>query len=67
VPTNGEINQTFGVFRNVCCGQEIIIREGATFPDCTKHPKLSTVWKPIEVDTAEIIIINNKTKAEPAA
>jgi hypothetical protein len=55
---NGVISQRFGVYRSLCCGREIIIREGATFPDCPNHPKLSTRWKPVEVDVAEIVVIN---------
>jgi len=49
MPQNGEVNHRFGVYRNVCCGQEIMIRQGATFPDCKKHPKLTTIWKPVDV------------------
>lgn len=48
MPQNGDINKRFAVYKNICCGQEIMIREGATFPDCKKHPKLTTVWKPVE-------------------
>ena len=62
MPSNGEVNLKFGVYRNVCCGREIIIREGATFPDCANHPKLSTVWKAIEVEIADVIVIDNKRK-----
>jgi hypothetical protein len=47
MPTNGEINQAFGVYRNICCGVEIVIQAGATFPDCPNHPKLTTKWKGI--------------------
>ena len=43
MPDNGEINERFGVYKSVCCGREIIIREGATFPDCPNHPKLGTL------------------------
>ena len=62
MPSNGEVNSKFGVYRNVCCGREIIIREGATFPDCANHPKLSTVWKTLEVEIADVIVIDNKRK-----
>jgi len=62
MPSNGEMNSKFGVYRNVCCGREIIIREGATFPDCANHPKLSTVWKTLEVEIADVIVIDNKRK-----
>jgi len=43
---NGEINKKFGVYKNLCCGVEIVLAEGARFPDCPKHPKLTTEWKP---------------------
>ena len=61
MPDNGEVNETFGVYRNVCCGSEIIIREGATFPDCPNHPKLSTIWKGIEVG-GDVVVIEKKSK-----
>ena len=48
MPRNGEINLRFGVYKSLCCGDEIIVREGATFPDCKKHVNLPTVWKPID-------------------
>src|SRR2546427_678640 len=38
---NGEINKRFGVYKNLCCGVEIVLTEGATFPDCPNHPKLT--------------------------
>ena len=66
MPKNGDVNESFGVYRNVCCGQEIIIRQGAKFPDCKKHSRLSTVWKPIEIDVSEVIVFK-KSKTEPAA
>lgn len=62
MPNNGDLNSIFGVYRNVCCGREIIIREGAAFPDCVNHPNLSTVWKQIEVDVADVIVIDKKSK-----
>src|SRR2546430_2406719 len=67
MPSNREKNQHFGVYRNVCCGREIIIREGATFPDCENHPKLPTVWEPVEVEIADVIVIQKKSKSDPAA
>src|SRR5437764_228783 len=42
---NGEINRKFGIYKTVCCGAEIVINLGATFPDCPNHRKLSTIWK----------------------
>jgi hypothetical protein len=47
VPQNGEKNTKFGVYRTLCCGFEIVITEGSNFPDCPKHPKLTTNWKPV--------------------
>ena len=67
MPRNGEINKTFGVYRSLCCGREIVIREGAMFPDCPSHPKLSTAWMPIEFEIAEVVVIKKKSKSEPAA
>jgi len=45
VSNNGEINTRFGVYASVCCGAEIVITQGATFPDCPNHPKLLTNWR----------------------
>ncbi len=47
MPINGQINMEFGVYRSVCCGAEIVIAEGVEFPDCPRHPKLSTKWKSV--------------------
>jgi hypothetical protein len=30
----------------VCCGAEIVISEGSSFPDCPNHPHLTAYWKP---------------------
>jgi hypothetical protein len=54
-------------YRNGCCGGEIIICEGATFPECPMHPKLITSWQPIEVEIAEVITIKKQSKSESAA
>ena len=47
MPQNGEINRDFGVYKTVCCGAEIVINVGSTFPDCPNHPRLTTIWKPV--------------------
>ena len=50
MPTNGEMNVRFGVYKTSCCGAEIVIAEGVFFPDCPNHPKFTTLWKPIRSD-----------------
>jgi hypothetical protein len=45
MPRNGETNTTFGVYRSLCCETEIVIAEGATFPDCPQHITFTTQWK----------------------
>ena len=67
MPRTGEINTKFGVYKTVCCGAEIIIRDGATFPDCPNHPKLTTVWKQIEVEIVDVITLKKKSESDPAA
>ena len=47
MPRNGEINRTFGIYKNVCCGAEIVIPENVTFPDCAVHFNVPTEWKNI--------------------
>jgi len=46
VPLNGEANQKSGLHKSACCGAEIVINAGSTFPDCPNHPEL-TFWKPV--------------------
>ena len=47
MPKNGETNKAFGVYKNLCCGAEIVIPENVTFPDCSIHVNLPTEWKNI--------------------
>jgi hypothetical protein len=47
MPRNGEINREFGIYKNLCCGAEIVIPENVTFPDCAIHNHLPTEWKNI--------------------
>jgi len=51
MPRNGETNPKFGAYKTLCCGKEIILREGDPFPDCPNHPGLTTLWKPIVDDS----------------
>ena len=67
MPNNGELNPRFGVYKSLCCGSEIIIREGATFPDCPKHPNLTTIWKPVDFEIIPITKVKKKTESDPAA
>jgi hypothetical protein len=64
MPENGEINKKFGVYKNVCCGYEVVIAESMEFPDCPHHPKLTTIWKPINTDI--IILPPKKPRSEAA-
>ena len=64
VPSSGEKNTSFGIYRNDCCGLEIVISAGSEFPSCPKHPQRLTEWIQIEVDIAEVIV---KKKPESAA
>ena len=67
MPQNGEINTKFDVYQSVCCGREIIIREGATFPNCPNHPRFTTIWKPLEADIVDTKVIEKKRTSDPAA
>jgi hypothetical protein len=52
MPQYGEINKEFGIFRNRCCGAEIVLGSGIPFPDCPEHSsKLPTEWELIESGT----------------
>jgi hypothetical protein len=59
----------FGVYRSVCCGAEIVIGEGVTFPDCPKHPHLTTQWRYVQDDKIRHVsdIVPPKENGEPAA
>ena len=41
---SGDKNRSFGTYRSACCGQEIVITGGATFPRCPRHRLFSTEW-----------------------
>jgi len=44
VLATGYKNPQFGIYKAVCCGYEIVVTEGARFPDCPEH-KLPTQWE----------------------
>ena len=45
MPRNGDINKEFGIYENLCCGAEIVIPAGVTFPHCAKHLAIVTEWR----------------------
>jgi len=65
VRENGDRNTFFGVYKNSCCGFEIVISVGSIFPDCPKHPNIPTQWTPIEIDLNTPG--SDNWKSEPAA
>jgi len=65
VPQNGAVNEKFGVYKSVCCGAEIVITAGATFPDCPNHQK-PTIWKPV-MDGEVSRPTGKKSESDPAA
>ena len=67
MPKNGEVYQRSGVYRTLCCGREVIVREGPIFPDCPNHPKLSTVWKPVDFENIPTRHIKKKSESDSAA
>jgi hypothetical protein len=53
MPANGELSETFGVYKSLCCDSEIVIGVGVPFPDCPNHKNLPTEWKQLtDVDPA---------------
>jgi hypothetical protein len=65
MPQNGDVNNRFAVYRSLCCGREILVREGMNFPDCPNHPKLTTVWKIVKTEVIEFRPVK-RTKSKPA-
>ena len=66
MPQNRDLNEKFGVYKSVCCGAEIVISAGATFPECPNHRGLPTVWQPLDFEMTPITEIRKKAKSEPA-
>jgi hypothetical protein len=65
MPQNGDVSKRFGVYKSLCCDREILVREGAIFPDCPNHPKLTTVWKMVKTDVIELRPLK-RSKSKPA-
>ena len=45
MPKNREMNSQAGIYKNVCCGTEIVIPAGVAFPDCARHADQRTDWE----------------------
>lgn len=43
--SNGEINIRDGWYKNLCCGLDVFVVAGKTFPDYRRHKNLPTSWK----------------------
>jgi hypothetical protein len=41
--SNGEKSLAYGIWKSLCCGQEIVLYGGTVFPLCKKH-RASTEW-----------------------
>src|SRR5207249_9886449 len=39
VLATGKKNPQFGIYNAVCCGYEIVVTEGARFPECPEHKR----------------------------
>jgi len=57
VAQSGDKNTSFGIFRSVCCEREIVIINGATFPECPKHRHLPTEWVAISESAVRIHLV----------
>ena len=65
MPQAGQVNTQFGVYKCLCCGAEIVLNAGSTFPDCPNHPKLTTIWRPV-LDEKITRLIGKKAVSAPA-
>jgi hypothetical protein len=59
MPWDGDKNEVFADYANACCGSEIVIRAGSSFPACPKHPKQTAEWTQIDVDIADSLSNGN--------
>jgi len=48
VLATGIKNPQFGIYKAMCCDYEIVVTEGARFPDCPEH-KRRTEWELVAV------------------
>ena len=45
MPRTREVCSELNLYKNLCCGIEVVLGRGVLFPDCPKHPKRTTFWK----------------------
>jgi hypothetical protein len=66
---SGDQNTSFGIYKNVCCGREIAISNGATFPECPEHRHLPTEWIAIgeSSQTLHLVVLPQMKQSTPAA
>jgi len=66
VAQSGDKNTSFGIFRSDCCGREIVIIDGATFPECPKHRHLPTEWVAISESAVliHLVVLPQKETAQ---
>jgi len=40
----GSVNGNYGIYRNHCCGNELVLYRGIKFPNCVTHNEMQTRW-----------------------
>jgi hypothetical protein len=45
----GSVNKEHGIFKSHCCGDELVLYKGITFPNCKKHQELATRWEMVGI------------------
>jgi hypothetical protein len=41
----GSVNGHYAIYRNHCCGDELILYPGIRFPNCKRHNEIVTRWQ----------------------
>jgi len=67
MPHSGQVNETFGVYKSVCCGAEIVITKGAIFPECPEHPRSTTFWRLLPDEDMRDLTGKKQSESKPAA
>ena len=57
----GNRNPQFGIYKTGCCGYEIVLIDGAVFPQCPEHKQ------PAEWELITAIESTKTKKSDPAA